>query len=169
MSSRNAKREMSDPASVSSRSRELLGVLGLLGMGMKRWARSNLPTRGEMTVPRASTLLGLANKHERLSMSDLGEFLGMSPRNMTVLVDGLEKERLVQRVPHERDRRITLVEITEEGKHLVETALAPSQLVTAGLFEDLTSEEQTELLRLLVKLLDSLRARGIEVPMHDQK
>ena len=105
---------------------------------------------------------------EPVGMSELGEFLGMSPRNMTVLVDGLEKEGLVDRVAHQRDRRVTVVAITEAGRQLARTALDPSQVATATLFEDLTRDEQAELLRLLRKLLDSMRDRGIDIPIHHE-
>lgn len=152
----------------SAQSRELLAVFGKLGLVIKRWIRSNLPTDEGMTVPRASLLLGLASKGVGIGMGELGELLGQSPRSMTVLVDGLEKEGLVRRLPHENDRRITLVEITDAGRRLAEKRLGPSQLATATLFDDLTPAERKELLRLIVKLLQSLRARGIDVPGHEE-
>ncbi|MDT0321182.1 MarR family winged helix-turn-helix transcriptional regulator [Streptomyces millisiae] len=117
-----------------------------------------------MTVPRASVLLGLTIKSEPAGMSELGESLGMSPRNMTVLVDGLEKEGLVRRVSHQHDRRVKLVELTEAGRRVAEQELGPSQKAAASLFDDFTPEERDELLRLLEKVADSLRARGIELP-----
>lgn len=51
-----------------------------------------MPAGGGLTVPRASLLLGLTLKSESAGMSELGESLGMSHRNMTGLVDGLDKE-----------------------------------------------------------------------------
>lgn len=99
-------------------------------------------------------------------MSELGEFLGMSPRNMTVLIDGLEKENLVRRVPHSRDRRITCVEITDTGRDIAKSELGPSELASAALFDDLSVREQVELLRLLTKVAEALRARGIDVPQY---
>ncbi|WP_230396095.1 MarR family winged helix-turn-helix transcriptional regulator, partial [Streptomyces blattellae] len=71
-------------------------------------------------------------------MSELGESLGMSPRNMTVLVDGLEREGLVSRVTHPHDRRIKLVELTQAGRQVAEQELAPSQSTAAALFDDFT-------------------------------
>ena len=161
-------RRQSAAAAPSAQSRELLAAFGKLGLVIKRWIRSNLPTDEGMTVPRASLLLGLASKGVGIGMSELGELLGQSPRGMTVLVDGLEKEGLVRRVPHENDRRITLLEITDAGRRLAEKRLGPSQLVTATLFDDLTSPERAELLRLIMKLLGSLRARGIDVPGQEE-
>lgn len=128
---------------------------------------TNMPTGGGMTVPRASLLLGLTLKREPVGMSDLGESLGMSPRNMTVLVDGLEKEGLVRRVSHPHDRRIKLIELTQDGRRVAEQELGPSQSAAAALFDDFTPEERGELLRLLAKVADALRARGIELPSRD--
>jgi DNA-binding MarR family transcriptional regulator len=147
---------------------QLLAGFANLRKGLRQWMHANMPAGGGMTVPRASLLLGLTLKSEPAGMSELGEPLGMSPRNMTVLVDGLEKEGLVRRVSHRHDRRIKLVELTEAGRQVAERELGSSQAAAAALFDDLTPEERGELLRLLEKVADSLRARGIEVPTRDQ-
>ncbi|WP_322658030.1 MarR family winged helix-turn-helix transcriptional regulator [Streptomyces justiciae] len=148
---------------------QLLAAFAGLRKGLRRWVQVNMPAAsGAMTVPRAILLLGLTLKSEPAGMSELGEPLGLSPRNMTVLVDGLEKEGLVRRVTHPRDRRIRLVELTPAGRQVVEQELAPSQAAAAALFDDFTSEERSELLRLLAKVGDSLRARGIEMPSYGQ-
>lgn len=111
-----------------------------------------------MTVPRGTMLGLLANKGERIVMGELGELLGMSPRNVTVLVDGLEKEQMVRRVPHERDRRATYIEITEKGKGVAAAILAPHKKAIAGLFDSLTAKERQELAGLLSKLLATLQS-----------
>nr|MDT0658684.1 MarR family transcriptional regulator [Micromonospora sp. DSM 115978] len=125
---------------------------------------ANMPTGGGLTVPRASLLMGLMLKNEPAGMSELGEPLGMSPRNMTVLVDGLEKEGLVRRSTHEHDRRIKLIELTDTGRRVAKQELLPAQLAAATLFDDFTAEERGDLLRLLTKVADSLRARGVDLP-----
>lgn len=129
---------------------------------------ANMPTGSGLTVPRATLLFGLTLKREPAGMSELGEPLGMSPRSMTVLVDGLAKEGLVRRVSHPHDRRIKLVELTKAGRRVAEQELAPSLAAAATLFNDFTPEERGQLLRLLEKLTDSLRARGIDVPSRDR-
>lgn len=143
---------------------QLLAGFANLRKGMRQWMRVNMPAGDGLTVPRASLLLGLTIKSEPVGMSELGESLGMSPRNMTVLVDGLEKEGLVRRVSHRHDRRIKLVELTRAGRQVAEQELGPSHVAAAALFDDFTPDERGELLRLLEKVADSLRARGIEVP-----
>jgi DNA-binding MarR family transcriptional regulator len=111
-----------------------------------------------MTVPKATMLGLLANKGERIVMGELGELLGMSPRNVTVLVDGHEKEQLVRCVPHERDRRAIYIEITEKGKGVAAAILAPHKKAIAGLYDSLTAKERQELAGLLSKLLATLRS-----------
>jgi DNA-binding MarR family transcriptional regulator len=154
----------SGSAPADTTSHQLLAGFGSLRKGLRQWMAANIPTGGALTVPRASLLLGLALKNEPAGMGELGEPLGLSPRNMTVLVDGLEKEGLVRRTTHDQDRRIKLVELTAAGRQVAETDLLPAQLAAATLFDDLTPAERGELLRLLMKVADALRARGIEVP-----
>ena len=73
-------------------------------------------------------------------------------------MDGLEKEQLAGRVPHERDRRATYIEITEKGKGVAAAILAPHKKAIAGLYDSLTSKERQELAGLLSKLLATLRS-----------
>lgn len=149
--------------------RQLLTALVTLRQGLRQWMHANMPSGGGMTVPRATLLLGLALKTERTGMSELGASLGMSPRNMTVLVDGLEKEGLIRRVNHRHDRRITLVELTQAGREVAQQELGPSQAAAAALFDDFTARERGELLRLLDKVAESLRVRGIDVPARERE
>lgn len=60
----------------------------------------------------------------------------------------------------------TCVEITDTGRKIAKTELGPSELASAALFDDLSTREQAELLRLLIKVADSLRARGIDIPQY---
>lgn len=147
---------------------QLLAGFASLRKGLRQWMHTNIPADGGMTVPRATLLMGLTLKSEPAGMGELGEPLGMSPRNMTVLVDGLEKEGLVRRVSHPHDRRVKLVELTPAGRRVVEQELGPSHAAAGALFDDFTPEERGELLRLLLKVADSLRARGIDVPSPGQ-
>jgi len=143
---------------------QLLGALADLRNGLRQWMLASMPADSRLTVPRATLLLGLSLKRDPAGMSEFGESLGMSPRNMTVLVDGLAKEGLVRRVDHPRDRRIKLIELTPAGREVAEKELGPSQVAAATLFDDFTQAERDEFLRLLGKVADCLRARGMDVP-----
>ena len=57
-----------------------------------------------------------------LPTGKLGPRLMVHPTTVTSTVDRLEADGLVVRRPHERDRRVTLVEITGTGRTLLEEA-----------------------------------------------
>jgi DNA-binding MarR family transcriptional regulator len=126
-----------------------------------QWVRSQMPETEGMTLPRLTLLGLLAGKGERVMMTELSELMGVSPRNITVLVDGLEREGFVRRLPHERDRRVTLVEITTSGKQVAQQMMAPHQAAVGQLFQDLSTVDQKQLHELLEKLLAALAQRGV--------
>jgi DNA-binding MarR family transcriptional regulator len=83
---------------------------------------------------------------------------------VTHIVDRLEQRDLVERVPDPDDRRGLLVRLTRKGRALVERA-GPSHLDTERhMLAPLTKQEQTELARLLRKLLIGLEAQFADSP-----
>jgi DNA-binding MarR family transcriptional regulator len=91
-------------------------------------------------------------------MCNLSDALGVSPRNVTTLVDGLEQEGFVRRTPHLEDRRATIVELTPTGYDFAHQMLGPFHEQIAGLFRTLSLADQRELLRLLGTLLNTLQS-----------
>jgi DNA-binding MarR family transcriptional regulator len=92
-------------------------------------------------------------------MRDLGVQLGVSPRNMTAMVDALEDARLVVRRPHPTDRRATLVELSADGAREAEQALEPRLDAMAELFEGFSAAEQQAFADALVRLGRAMQAR----------
>jgi DNA-binding MarR family transcriptional regulator len=71
---------------------------------------------------------------------------------VTTIVDALEKERLVARLPDPADRRATLLEITQEGLSQLSRSRAMHNSAAAELFDVLTATERAQLARLLRRL-----------------
>jgi DNA-binding MarR family transcriptional regulator len=98
-------------------------------------------------------LLGALHGGGPKIMSELGEELGVTARNVTALVDGLEGEGLVRRVPHATDRRATVIELTPAGAGYGRQMAAGGLLeAIAELFRGLTPDERRQLLGLVGKL-----------------
>jgi DNA-binding MarR family transcriptional regulator len=105
-------------------------------------------------------LLGVLHRGSKI-MSEVSEELGVTPRNVTALVDALEAEGLVRRVPHATDRRATVIELTEAGAKYAHQMAAGAPLeAIAELFRGLTRVEQDQLLQLVTKLQGLLAERG---------
>jgi DNA-binding MarR family transcriptional regulator len=116
-----------------ARLNELLGPLGL-------------------TFPRYEALMLLSfTRTGTLPMGKVGERLQVHRTSVTNIIDKLEADGLVRRVPHEVDRRTTLAEITDAGR---DVAARATTLLNADAFglAALDGDEQerlTELLRTL--------------------
>jgi MarR family 2-MHQ and catechol resistance regulon transcriptional repressor len=82
----------------------------------------------------------------------IGEKVLKSGGNITVVVDNLEKRRLVRRVRDDADRRYVTVSLTADGKSLVERLLPGHVGAIADELGALTAAEQEELGRLCRKL-----------------
>ena len=76
-----------------------------------------------LTGPRASALSVIVFRGP-LTMSRLAAAEQVRAPTMTRLVDGLERLGLVQRVTHEEDGRVQMVEATAEGKRLLQKGRA---------------------------------------------
>ena len=61
---------------------------------------------------------------EPSTMGELATYLGIDAPYMTIVVDDLERQGLVERKPHPTDRRAKLVETTARGQELARRARA---------------------------------------------
>ncbi len=89
-----------------------------------------------------------------LPMRVMGERLQLHPTSVTNIVDRLEKDGLVKRLPHPTDRRTTLVEITEEGRARQERATRAVNAIDFGL-TGLTTRQTEQLTDLLTRVRKS--------------
>jgi MarR family transcriptional regulator, 2-MHQ and catechol-resistance regulon repressor len=72
--------------------------------------------------------------------------------NMTVVIDNLEKQKLISRVPDPNDRRATLIELTNTGLEKI-SKLFPDHLKNLSkTLSVLSSEEKKQLIDLAKKL-----------------
>lgn len=104
-------------------------------------------------------LLNVVHCHGPQRMADLAEALDVTPRNVTALVDRLEAEGLIRRVPHSTDRRVTLVELTCNSADVVSQFRAFQDAI-GTLFADLGADDRRTLLRLLTTLQNRMHAEG---------
>lgn len=91
--------------------------------------------------------------HEKsLRMKELAEKLGVTTGTLTVTVDKLERKGLLERRPHESDRRSYRVVLTEEGKK----HFASHQEYHLQLTEEIAAVLSTEELEVFGRVLDKV-------------
>ena len=114
------------------------------------WMRRAAVTSAGESVPRLR-LLNELHCNGPQKMADLADRLGVTPRNVTALVDALETEGLVRRADHPTDRRVRMIEITG-GKETVVERFAAFRSVMTKLFADLSPAERETLVGALSRV-----------------
>jgi len=116
----------------------------------------NAATRGTgLTMPQVSTLSVLFDRGP-LSLKDLSHELGLSHSTVSGIVDRLERHGLARRTVDPADRRVSLVEVTDQVDAYAREGYAQSQagrLVSA--LESASPPQRGSILEALA-LLDSL-------------
>lgn len=127
----------------------LLGLSHLLQADQER----ELDRRGLTTA--RTHLLWLLHHDGPATQIHLAEALGVTPRNVTALVDALEATGFAYRRPHPTDRRAVLVHLTERGLSIMETMDAEHTALGADLIEGLADED----VRIALKVLSHVHER----------
>jgi DNA-binding MarR family transcriptional regulator len=106
----------------------------------------------DLTFARYEALVLLHfSRHGELPMGKMGDRLMLHPTSVTNIIDRLEQQDLVQRIPHPTDRRTVLAQITEDGRQVVEKATEAVSSIRFGV-DGLTIAELDQLTDLLRKL-----------------
>ncbi|MGW5098879.1 MarR family winged helix-turn-helix transcriptional regulator [Streptomyces nodosus] len=87
-------------------------------------------------------------------MADLAERLEVVPRAVTTLVDGLEASGRVRRVPDPANRRVTRIEVTDEGWTALRELRRARRTAAEEILAPLTEEQREILGGLLDTLID---------------
>ncbi|MFO0611177.1 MAG: MarR family transcriptional regulator [Polyangiaceae bacterium] len=89
-------------------------------------------------------------------MHELSELMLVSRQNITQLVDGLEKKKLVVRQTSKEDGRVKNVEVTKAGRDLVDRAQRPHFDEIRAVFADLRDPEVELLCDYLVRIQERI-------------
>jgi DNA-binding MarR family transcriptional regulator len=114
--------------------------------------------RHDLTFARYEVLAWLAMDPESsLTLSWISKTLRIPPATVTNIIDRLEDDELVRRVPHPSDARTTLAVITPKGERV---ATAATRDLNAAVYEGIGLSEPKR--NRLLDLLAELRASGDE-------
>ncbi len=105
-----------------------------------------------LSLAKMGVLRHLVAAGESLPLGQLAERLSCVRSNVTQLVDRLEADGLVKRVPDPGDRRSVLATLTEEGRRAYEAGAHAQAAAEADLLSGLSEEEQAQLANLLTRL-----------------
>lgn len=93
--------------------------------------------------------------------AELADMAGCTRATMTGLVDTLERDHLVKRVPDEKDRRMMAVGLTPKGIALLQKMLPEHFRRISEVMSCLNETERKTLVRLLEKIVDKIGSMGV--------
>ena len=114
--------------------------------------------RHDLSFARYEVLTWLATDPDSArTLSWISKTLRIPPATVTNIIDRLEDEKLVRRVPHPSDARTTLAEITARGRRV---AMDATNDLNETVYEEIGLTERQR--NQLIELLAQLRASGNE-------
>jgi DNA-binding MarR family transcriptional regulator len=143
---------MSEPV-VPCESATLLMLLVRVSAALEARLEQSVEPCG-LSLAKVGALHHLANAPGPLPLGQLADRLCCVRSNVTQLVDRLEADGLVRRVPDPQDRRSVLAVITEAGRERFDAARAAKEQAQAGMLGTLDAAERETLRRLLQRLAD---------------
>ncbi|ADZ70283.1 MarR family winged helix-turn-helix transcriptional regulator [Polymorphum gilvum] len=126
----------------------LLGVTRHAEAHLREFLRVNHDT----TLPRFDVMAALYRRREPLTMSELSRLLLVSNGNATTVVDRLERDGLVRRVPSETDRRTVHVSLTDEGLRQFEGLAVDHEREVNALFSGLSEADLDAITDILKRM-----------------
>src|SRR5688572_12483717 len=139
---------------------EICSTIIWMGHLIERFANTRLPQADlapGMSLPRANLLFAVqAAQHNGTStrMVDIALDLGVTARTITTMVDALEEQGLISRVPDARDRRAIQLELTGARLALIEPLAQAVESASEVLLSPLTGAERGTLLSLMTRLIE---------------
>lgn len=103
--------------------------------------------------PREFFLLSVVREQAR-SQRELAAVCGLDPSSMVPVVDALEARGWIERRRDAHDRRVHLITLSTQGKHVHTRALRLAQKMEARRMHRLSESERAQLGELLRKLVD---------------
>jgi MarR family transcriptional regulator, organic hydroperoxide resistance regulator len=118
----------------------------------------------KMTIAQLKSIFFIASRG-KTNFKKLADALGVTPPNITGIIDRLVEQGLVSRTENTEDRRIMLLQVTEKGQQLVNTLVENRFLQMNTLMMQLNDEELLGLrtgYKGMLKAAEAMKEKGQE-------
>lgn len=116
--------------------------------------RRRLASEFDITLPRFDVMAALYSVPAGMKMSDLSRRLKVSNGNVTGIIDRLVAERLVIRAVPDRDRRASVVTLTDAGRERFAAMAAIHNHWIDELLADLSADEAGAAVLVIDRILE---------------
>lgn len=103
-------------------------------------------------------LLMTLAKHSFSSQVELAKYLGVSPATIAVSLKALKKQNLICQRMKEEDNRFNFVELTEQGRKLVEESEVFFDRVDAMMYQGFSHQELSQLYQFYERIYKNMES-----------
>ena len=130
---------------------DLLNALGSTTFRQLLWQRAS-----ELDLTYAqSQVLYYVGDHPECHMGDVAKAFGVTLPAVTHIVDRLEQKQFLLRGDHPADRRVYLLELTRQGKALVQELRTMQQRSVEVVLTRMSSDDRAKVIKGLEALVDA--------------
>ncbi len=140
------------PANIDELTDEFLDVVPMMMRRVRAEFRSHRTP--DLSVPQFRALV-FTNRNPGTALSPLADHLGLTLPSTSKMVDHLVLQGYLDRQSSRQDRRKLTLQITPQGKSILEASYQATQRQLQALFENLSAKEREGLLAYL-RILRSL-------------
>jgi DNA-binding MarR family transcriptional regulator len=148
-------RRLFAPLEIDMSAVEALSALRVAGKSLsllqERWAEKHGLSEGRMGV------LFRLFRQGSCPLGDLADAMDYTPRNITGLVDHLERDGLVERVPDPDDRRSVHARLTEAGRVRIKSIWKEGLEHQFEVVDGMTKDDLAQLRHLCLQLVENAR------------
>ncbi len=102
--------------------KEIAVYVNILNSRIKKCFFDDLQNNGINVTPEQYLVLDILWENQPLSQQKIADMIQKDKNSVTKIIDSLEKKNLVSRIVDKNDRRINIIELTEEGRNLEKIA-----------------------------------------------
>jgi DNA-binding MarR family transcriptional regulator len=129
---------------------------GLVRLMLSMWSLYTQESRKNGLTTQQTQLL-CAAAHREVGLSEMAEVLRCDPSNVSRLMDRVTVRGLAYRGRAERDGRVSVVKLTDEGRALVERIEADLEARLKRLVADWPSYKQAAIADALARLVETIQ------------
>jgi len=110
----------------------------------------------QLTFSQVNVLMTLSYAQRPMTLTEISPFLPIETASVSLVIESLQKRKLIQRRHSRTDRRKIFITLTPAGKEMVDTLWPPIfYLVTDMFYKNLSDEERQLFMSILRKIRDA--------------
>lgn len=136
--------------------KEIAVYVNILNSRIKKCFFDDLQNNGINVTPEQYLVLDILWENQPLSQQKIADMIQKDKNSVTKIIDSLEKKNLVSRIVDKNDRRINIIELTEEGRNLEKIATDVAIKFMNDVVQDIDKQDLDSYMKVMRQMKNNL-------------